>query len=153
MPMWAKRSIGLLLIWSVVGVVPSLARSHNGVPNILAGTANFGIKQLANGTLTLAASTPTPPRPYTSYTRYGLWDSAATSSDAPARGVKVDWKAMVPPNSELIVTVRGRMTNGHWSAWSNDVVAGVPVIFDTPMQVVQARVILLGSATAAPGDS
>ncbi|MBA3945128.1 MAG: hypothetical protein H0X37_11265 [Herpetosiphonaceae bacterium] len=150
MPMWAKRSIGLLLIWAAVGVIPSLARSQDAIPETVTLTADLGIKHLANGAVTLASSTPLPPRPYTIYTRYGLADSTVMSSDTPITGVDVTWTSTVPSGSELIVMVRGRMTNGHWGTWNDDVVAGTPIAFDMPVQAVQARAILLGSSTAAP---
>ncbi len=110
-----------------------------------------GTQQHPDGQITLAATSFSSRAPVQAgFARFGSWISRATQLPHATSYVQAAWQARVPAGTQLAVDLRGSVDGQQWSAWHTDLGNGTVVVLGHPVQYVQYRLRLWGSATASP---
>lgn len=110
-----------------------------------------GTQQHRDGQITLAATSFSIRAPVQAgFARFGSWISRATQLPHATPSIQAAWQAQVPTGTQLAVDLRGSVDGEQWLAWHTDLGNGTVVVLGQPVQYVQYRLRLWGSATASP---
>ncbi len=142
-PFWAL----LILIAALVPALPVLADSP-----VYAGSLELldGVWSSPDRSLTLVADAGPPPSIVAGYQRYGSALFEPVLLNPPVTRLKLSYAATLPPGAEARVDLRGSPDGQRWLPWVTNLPDGAVVGFEQPLRRAQYRVILLGSADAAP---
>lgn len=143
--------VGIITGLAIASVNPTLAQpsvsSSAGIP---VSAEHEGVLILADGAVTLAQSTAPPPAYARAYQRHGSFEAKARQFATATTRFRVSYQATTPPATDLLVDLRGSRDGRSWTQWQTGLSGGAVVTFAEPVRYVQYRLILLGSADAAP---
>lgn len=139
----------LLLLVLLLVAVPATAPSAAHSLAMPASTLN-GVVRTAAGSIQLApASAPVRAPVQAGFARFGTYQSAPQPLATATTRVALTWQADVPAATRLAIDLRGSPDGVQWQPWHTDLAAGA-VQFAVPVQQVQYRLRLWGSATTSP---
>src|SRR5205823_4992991 len=113
-----------------------------------------GLARAADGALVLAEETPLDaeqrPRAYAERAAWGTYVSSPRDLARPVTQVEATLDADLPPGADVVLEVRGRTLEGHWTPWTEVELGGAPAPLDAPSNILTYRLTLLADA---PGDA